>query len=801
MSVSAADVKYRLDNLRSDINQEETEDNWERITKAIVSFVAICEKGGYEAAPGEVVNALRNSHRQLTSAMNSERTRLCGAAIDLFISAAAGLGGDFEQLLTLFMPTLLALCGRTNKVVINRARTCIFTIIESTQLASVLPYFLQNLKDKSVGLRLVIAEGTLACLNSCNPPDLEKESRAREVEAIIRGTARDANADVRKVSRKIFECYKILLPGRVESFTAPLTPTMKKYLDIKPNNLSNKQSSSNLRTNLNMQPTVKQSTSTSVSTSKPGHSRTASSSTMPIASAASQSRSLASSLTRVARKEAPTIAPAPYVPVRPVQPARIISDSQPAKVQRPPTTGTVGATRTAPVQEGNRPAPPLRSQTSSLSRVGAAASTVAPHRAQLPSIAKAASGSQAAAPSGPRRVPMPMAPPPPPSAAAIQAKEKIAPKRPISRTDNASSVGQRPVAGSASSMPPKRPISRTDNASSVGQRPVASTASSVPPKKAAPVAVPSLKPRVPTAKESVLPKPKQATTAATSSTANVKALAVTKPKPLWGRTAATKPAAATTTRVPTKTLTKKPSKLVSAPPSEASKTRPTTPALIALPPSPEPTDSVASKEPEEMEIIAHVSPEPTVAPVDVVPQAEEEKLVEEPEVGHSPMSQHDDISYRTFANHLNAEQLSNCNFSPEVAVQDENPATPQGLLPLPAQTDAALSSKTPISALLSSIQRGFLYSPVSPLSPPDSYLAQAQPTTADGSRPAFNFALQPPQPNKHAFGRRQEGEMVLGDIGVVKLSDHKLFMPSSLGLDDLNGSRQAFVEINNSLYN
>lgn len=114
------------------------------------------------------------------------------------------------------MSPLLALCGRTKKVVLNRARTCIITIIESTQLASVLVYFLQNINDKSVSLRLIVAEGTLACLNSCNPPDLERESRARDIESIIRNTARDANADVRKLSRKIFECYKILLPGRVD---------------------------------------------------------------------------------------------------------------------------------------------------------------------------------------------------------------------------------------------------------------------------------------------------------------------------------------------------------------------------------------------------------------------------------------------------------------------------------------------------------------------------------------------------------------------------------------------------------
>ena len=39
--------------------------------------------------------------------------------------------------------------------------------------------------------------------------------RAKEIEAVIRVTAVDANADIRKTARKIFDAYKILLPGRV----------------------------------------------------------------------------------------------------------------------------------------------------------------------------------------------------------------------------------------------------------------------------------------------------------------------------------------------------------------------------------------------------------------------------------------------------------------------------------------------------------------------------------------------------------------------------------------------------------
>ena len=58
----------------------------------------------------------------------------------------------------------------------------------------------------------------MACLNCFNPPDLEKDVRARLVEDVIRVTARDASADVRKVSRKVFEAYKALLPRRVDKY-------------------------------------------------------------------------------------------------------------------------------------------------------------------------------------------------------------------------------------------------------------------------------------------------------------------------------------------------------------------------------------------------------------------------------------------------------------------------------------------------------------------------------------------------------------------------------------------------------
>ncbi|KAF8967036.1 clasp N terminal-domain-containing protein [Flammula alnicola] len=821
--LSAADVKHEIDDLRPNLFLEETEDSWEKIAKAITSLIKICENGGYDVNPSEMVTALRASHRPIISAMNSERTRLCLIPLELLRALATAMGGEFEQLLPVFMPPLLALCGRTNKVVINGARKSIFTIIESTQLASVLPYFLQNIKDKSASLKLVIAEGTLACLNSCNPPDLEKESRAAEIEAIIRATARDANADVRKVSRKIFESYKILLPSRVPNFTAPLSPTTKKYLDIKAAPIATQKSSSNLRSNPTLKPEVKPSASTS--TAKPSHSRTASTSTLSTGTAIGQTRNAPTTLSRVARKEPATAAPASYAPVRPVQPTRVISESQRSNIQKTNAT-TAGAVRSTLTQDQKRPIPPLRSQSSTVSRVAgtaaartASSSSGAPHRIQLnagnPSTG---SGAQPAASSGPRRVPMP-----PPAAPPAATKDKEGPKRPTSRVDNATSSNHRPVVPPAPMK--KKPISTLSS---------------------------SLKDRAPVTNPAVQPKPTTTTTAApvaaagpSSSGNSTKPLAVAKAKPQWGRSAPTaKPAPAAPQKASAKAVVKKPSSRV-LPKAGVSKTRPVTPAMIALPPSPTPaeeeagveddvatskdeTSKQARKEEEKVldeENTADIAVDRDAAvcapipDVEIAATEEAEQTIQSNEyrkaVDCSPADDTPHTSTISEGENCPTLQIEGDSKDSDSSLlpsnTDQAPHTPQGLLPNPSTNNAAsaLTSKTPISALLSSIERGFIYSPITPLSPADLYLPdpngatpyshQTHAARLQGPRQPFNYALHAHEQTgifgSFAFGGfKKEEEMVRGDIGVVKLQDHdKLFMHA--GMDDAT-TRHAFLELN-----
>jgi hypothetical protein len=287
---SIATLKYELESINDALSQTETEESWDSIAAAIITLLSLCETGACEF-PSELVAAVRNLARPLNSAMNSERTKLSGAAIDLVTALATGLETAFDPLLHLFFPTLLNLCTRTNKVFMTRARACVFTIIETTQLPAILTYLIPCLKDKSVTLRLAATEGIFNCMNCFNPPELEKEARARDIEAVIRTTARDANADVRKTSRKIFEAYKVLLPNRVDRyahpifnphavtstksqpilspprFIEPLSPTMKKYLDIKPKHPSQSNQAARLKAGFPSMPDLKAKAKLSASTS------------------------------------------------------------------------------------------------------------------------------------------------------------------------------------------------------------------------------------------------------------------------------------------------------------------------------------------------------------------------------------------------------------------------------------------------------------------------------------------------------------------------------------------------------
>lgn len=148
--------------------------------------------------------------------MISERGRLSSAAVELCATIAQNLGRRFEPLIVLFVPSLLKLCQRPNKVAINRAQACINDIISNTETASILPLLREALKEKSISLRVVAAEASLLTLTRTSAERMGE--KVVEIETIIKISGRDAHPDVRKHARVICGLYQDKWPLRYQRF-------------------------------------------------------------------------------------------------------------------------------------------------------------------------------------------------------------------------------------------------------------------------------------------------------------------------------------------------------------------------------------------------------------------------------------------------------------------------------------------------------------------------------------------------------------------------------------------------------
>jgi hypothetical protein len=170
------------------------------------------------------VAALRAHSKPLIRSLNSERTTLSGYGVTLLEHVISTLQNEAEPLCGIYIPPLLGLCTRTGKLYVTRARGCLMSLALEVQPPTLLTHLNSSVANKAVTLRLVAVEVAEACLQHYNPRDLAKEARAKEIETIIKTTAKDANPDVRKASRKLFEAYRAVLSERVSEQVHPPFP-------------------------------------------------------------------------------------------------------------------------------------------------------------------------------------------------------------------------------------------------------------------------------------------------------------------------------------------------------------------------------------------------------------------------------------------------------------------------------------------------------------------------------------------------------------------------------------------------
>lgn len=160
--------------------------------------------------------------------MATERTRLSGTTLDL-LSSLTRLSSSFVALLPSYLPPLLRLLCRTNKLYISRTLSSLQSIIKNTKLPSILDYIVAEWRaegGKSSSFRIGASELILTILGGgvggSGETVVEKEGIEKkwleELEWCIRTGATDKEVKVRAVIKSVWDVYSREWPERVAMY-------------------------------------------------------------------------------------------------------------------------------------------------------------------------------------------------------------------------------------------------------------------------------------------------------------------------------------------------------------------------------------------------------------------------------------------------------------------------------------------------------------------------------------------------------------------------------------------------------
>ncbi|ORX57431.1 hypothetical protein DM01DRAFT_1334053 [Hesseltinella vesiculosa] len=213
--------------------KKESEDNWESFDFALKNVKLWASSDKIHQYPG-FVDHLKALQKPINSSLASERTRLSTTAHDLLLALAKAMQRKYELVNDLFMPTLIQLFARTNKVHARNTLACVKSIIECSKMPRVLrPLCLQLSKNKNQSVRHAIIECICVVLQVNTGHDLARH--IDDLEASIKATAMDASPQVRSGIRHCYKLYSQKFPSRVSRFNATLSTDTAKYLQILPN--------------------------------------------------------------------------------------------------------------------------------------------------------------------------------------------------------------------------------------------------------------------------------------------------------------------------------------------------------------------------------------------------------------------------------------------------------------------------------------------------------------------------------------------------------------------------------------
>lgn len=185
----------------------------------------VCERNAEQELRSwdDQIRASLSFRARLTRQLTTERTRLSGTTLEVF-SSSTRLAAAFAPLLPVYLPAILRLLCRTNKLYISRTLATLHAILKNTRLPELIKYIVAEWKaegGKSSSYRIGASEIVLAMLGGAGREGMavDKEGLEKrfidELEWIVRVGATDKEVKVRALVKSIWEAYQREWPDRV----------------------------------------------------------------------------------------------------------------------------------------------------------------------------------------------------------------------------------------------------------------------------------------------------------------------------------------------------------------------------------------------------------------------------------------------------------------------------------------------------------------------------------------------------------------------------------------------------------
>ncbi|KAI9279490.1 clasp N terminal-domain-containing protein [Umbelopsis sp. AD052] len=210
--------------------KKETEETWEQFDLALKNVSKWTKEGA--TSMGNFIPAIKNLKEPIVKSLLTERSRLSGTTTDLLEQLAIHLKRSYEPLNDGFLPHIMKLFTRSNKLFVGRSIKCVSVIIQHAKIPRAIPQFCKAISkpDPNKQMRMGAAQCLTSSIEFNATSDLEHHLEI--IENAIRVGAMDPAPEVREVVRKCFEMYKKQLPEPSIIFISSLPANIRKYLKI-----------------------------------------------------------------------------------------------------------------------------------------------------------------------------------------------------------------------------------------------------------------------------------------------------------------------------------------------------------------------------------------------------------------------------------------------------------------------------------------------------------------------------------------------------------------------------------------